>query len=71
FYRSRKADSQGRVAAKRPLDGRRCKVEKGVRCGAEKLRRFRRAGFSAEAPRRNKGKMPNRGWPTGNATACL
>ena len=47
------------------------KVEKGVRCGSPKLRRFRRAGFSAEAPKRYKGKMPKEGAePTGNVAAC-
>ena len=51
---------KGARASQRTLDGRRCKVEKGVRCGLRKLRRFRRAVFSAEAPKRNKSEMPKR-----------
>ena len=50
--------SRARELRELSLDGRRCKVKRGVRCGARKLRRFRRAVFSAKAPKRNKGEMP-------------
>ena len=56
---ARSADNQGRVSFDAaPWTSKARKVEKDVRCGASRF------------PRRNKGKMPKRDWPTGNAAAC-